>query len=43
MVLPNFSLETIDFSTGSTFYIAYLGVVPSENVKSMNRKKEIDL
>lgn len=32
-----------DFSTGSAFYIAYLGVVPSENVKSMNRKKEIDL
>lgn len=33
----------MDFSTGSTFYIAYVGVVPSANVKSMSRKKEIDL
>lgn len=37
-----FFWETIDFSTRSTFYIAYLGVVPSEIVKSMSWKKESD-
>ena len=34
-----FSQETIDFSTGSTFYIAYLDVVPSANVKSIKAGK----
>lgn len=38
-----FSQETTDFSPGSMFYIAYLYVVLSANVKSMGRKKGMDL